>query len=112
MVVISFGAVVVANHRTTMTALNLGQASELLLNITHTTLSRASARDEKPLRQDRSHKTWSRSRQDSVVREIRMRRSTMRGLEKLARSRCCNTRERKCEQTGNKNVDLNQRASS
>src|SRR5262245_9899886 len=44
MVVVSSGAVVVANHRTTMTALNLAQASELLLNITHTTAARQSAR--------------------------------------------------------------------
>src|SRR5262245_21006297 len=44
MVVVSFGAVVVANHRTTMTALNLAQASELLLNITHTSRCRHAPR--------------------------------------------------------------------
>jgi len=45
------------------------------------------------------------------VREIRTLRSTWRGLETLAWSRCCDTRRRKGETTGNTNIDLHRRAS-
>jgi hypothetical protein len=44
------------------------------------------------------------------VREIRTLRSTWRGL-KTWHGRCCDTRRRKGETTGNTNIDLNRRAS-
>src|SRR5262249_10187806 len=61
----AFGPVVVANHRTTMTALNLAQASELLLNTTHTTAARALI-------------GWSR---DDLARESRVSPNTVWGFE-------------------------------
>ena len=45
------------------------------------------------------------------MREIRMLRSTRRGLVHVARPRWCDTRNRKSETTGNTNFGLNWRAS-
>src|SRR5262245_57584897 len=53
----------------------------------------------------------SRSKQESVVREIRMLRSTWRGLETWHGRDDVTPRNRKGEATGNTNFDLNRRAS-
>src|SRR5215813_8221377 len=52
-----------------------------------------------------------RSKQVSVVREIRMLRSTWRGLETWHGRDAVTPRNRKGEATGNTNFDLNRRAS-
>ena len=52
-----------------------------------------------------------RSKQVSVVREIRILRSTRRGLETWHGQDAVTPRNRKGEATGNTNCDLNRRAS-